>query len=132
MPGIAGWQAALEHLADIGIANVHAREQQLTTTMWDQLAEIPNVELFGPPSPQQRLGIVSLRIAGLDPRELAAILDASYGIQARAGIHCAPRLHRTLGTTPEGTLRFSVGWQTTAEEIAAAVAAIREIAGEVA
>jgi selenocysteine lyase/cysteine desulfurase len=68
-----------------------------------------------------------LNIAGYDPQELAALLDSQWSIQTRAGLHCAPRMHAALGTSPSGTLRLSLGHFTTESEIAAALAAFTEI-----
>jgi cysteine desulfurase / selenocysteine lyase len=71
-----------------------------------------------------------LNVEGFDPRELASLLDANWSIQTRAGIHCAPRMHATLGTVPAGTLRLSAGHFTTDEEIDAAVAAVAEVVAQ--
>jgi cysteine desulfurase / selenocysteine lyase len=76
-----------------------------------------------------RTSVVSITVEGYDPQELAAILDASYSIQCRAGFQCAPRMHEALGTVPlGGTLRFSPGHTTTIEEIDRALSALHEIA----
>ncbi len=70
-----------------------------------------------------RVGVVSISIAGYDPQEAAALLDASFGVQVRAGLHCAPLVHRALGTLANGgTVRFSLGAFNTAEDVDAAIA----------
>jgi selenocysteine lyase/cysteine desulfurase len=76
----------------------------------------------------ERVGVVSLNLAGFDPQELASLLDAQWSIQARAGLHCAPRMHAALGTAPSGTLRLSVGRSITVEQIETVIAAFREVA----
>jgi selenocysteine lyase/cysteine desulfurase len=74
-----------------------------------------------------RVGVVSLNVAGYDPQELAALLDAQWSIQSRAGLHCAPRMHSALGTSPSGTLRLSLGHFTTEDEVDRAVQSIAEL-----
>lgn len=128
VPGIVGIEAGVKYLGEIGIEKTRAQMQQLTARLLAGLAEIPGVTLYGPTSAAERVGVVSLNIEGNDPRELASLLDANWSIQTRAGIHCAPRMHQALGTSPAGTLRFSVGHFTTAEELDRAIGAIREIA----
>jgi selenocysteine lyase/cysteine desulfurase len=74
--------------------------------------------------------VVSLAIEGFDPQDVANILDQSFGIQTRAGLHCAPGAHRAIGSFDAGgTVRFSVGPFTTDDHIAAAIDAVRQIAG---
>jgi selenocysteine lyase/cysteine desulfurase len=73
---------------------------------------------------------VSCLVDGFESHELAAILDGEFGIESRAGLHCAPRIHAALGTREHGgTVRFSVGFATTPADIAATLDAIRTIAG---
>jgi cysteine desulfurase family protein len=127
VPGIVGLEAGVRHVIE------HADEdrrqcRELTGRLLDGLARIPNVRLYGPRSAANRVGVVSLNIEGYDPQELAALLDAQWSIQARAGLHCAPRMHAALGTAPGGTLRLSLGHFTTAEHVDAAIRAIGEVA----
>ena len=72
-----------------------------------------------------RLPVVSFTIAGLDPAEIGLRLDEEFGIAARVGLHCAPAAHRTMGTFPTGTVRFSLGAFTTADDVDYAVRAVR-------
>ncbi|NMC18800.1 MAG: aminotransferase class V-fold PLP-dependent enzyme, partial [Thermogutta sp.] len=89
---------------------------------------IPGLTLYGPEDPAERVGVVSFRLEGFEPHELAALLDIRFGIQVRSGIHCAPRMHAAIGTLElGGTVRISTGPFTTREEIAYAVAALREL-----
>jgi cysteine desulfurase/selenocysteine lyase len=128
VPGIVGLEAGMKYLGELGMEKSQAQMQVLTDRLLAGMADVPGVTLYGPRSAAERVGVVSLNIEGNDPRELASLLDANWSIQTRAGIHCAPRMHEALGTAPAGTLRFSVGHFTTAEEIDAAISAIREIA----
>ena len=77
---------------------------------------------------RERTAVAALNIAGLDSGEVADILAEDYGIATRPGAHCAPRLHRALGTEEQGAVRFSFGWYNTEEEVDEALRAVREIA----
>ncbi len=84
--------------------------------------------MYGPPPGQERAAVVSLNVAGWDPRDAAAALDSTFDIQCRPGLHCAPRAHQTIGTFPSGTLRLSPGFFNSEAEIDAAVDAVRQLA----
>jgi len=128
VPGLVGLEASLAWLAERGVDWVRQHQHELVTALLAGLRENSNVTLYGPESAEQRVGVVSLNVAGYDPQELAGGLDAAYRIQTRAGLHCAPRMHRSLGTLESGgTLRVSVGPFNTAEDIEAFLAALREL-----
>jgi len=128
-PAIAGLCAAAR-LAMKCLEERHAATLQHSSQLAAGLAAIPGVKLLSPYAPPEQLcGIVSFVIKGLDPGEAAVILDQSFDIQCRAGLHCAPLAHKRLGTLNSGgALRFSAGWCTTSQEITAAVDAVRNIA----
>uniref|UniRef100_UPI002638C1D3 aminotransferase class V-fold PLP-dependent enzyme n=1 Tax=uncultured Subdoligranulum sp. TaxID=512298 RepID=UPI002638C1D3 len=86
--------------------------------------------LLGPTDPQRRVGVFSLDFVGRDNAEIAYRLETEHGILTRCGLHCAPAAHKTLGTFPRGTVRFSTGWFTTESDIDAALAAIRALTAE--
>lgn len=114
VPAIAGWNAALQDCrAETWNQRIqHART--LAARMHAGLAALDNVHVHGQPG---ILPIASLTIDHLAPGDAAAILDAEYGIEARAGMHCAAMIHRHLGTHPEGTLRISAGHTSKETEI---------------
>jgi selenocysteine lyase/cysteine desulfurase len=122
--GIAGLEAGVTFVLESPADDLATR----TTRLLAGLSPLPGVTLLGPPATARRVGVVSLNVTGYDPQELAALLDANWRIQTRAGIHCAPRMHAALRTAPAGTLRLSPGHFTTSAEIDAAVAAFAEIA----
>jgi cysteine desulfurase / selenocysteine lyase len=129
VPGLFGLEAALAWIEEGTLGELRQHEQQLTRQLIDSLSKIGGVRLYGPSSPDDRVGVVSLTLDGFDPQELATILDSSFGIETRAGLHCAPGIHRCLGTfAAGGTLRMSVGPFTTPAEIEAVAAALRAIA----
>jgi cysteine desulfurase / selenocysteine lyase len=127
VPGIVGLEAGVTHVARLGEAHVLAHSRALVQRLIAGLTGLPGLRLYGPPSGADRVGVVSLNVAGFDPQELAAVLDANWRIQTRAGLHCAPRMHAALGTSPSGTLRLSIGHFTTQEDIDAAIAAFTEV-----
>ena len=128
LPGIYGLQAAVEFVEETGVGVLREHETMLTRRMLEQLREIPSVRLAGPWELSDRVGVVSVDFRDMDNAGAAVRLEQDYGILTRCGLHCAPAAHRTLGTFPQGTVRFSVGWYTTAEEADRAVAAVAEIA----
>ncbi len=129
-PGLVGLEAGAAWLLDRGVAAIHHNERALVRQLIDGFSGIRGVHIFGPSVSQERVGVVSLAIEGFDPQDVANILDQSFDIQTRAGLHCAPGAHRAIGSFDTGgTVRFSVGPFTTDDHTAAAVDAIRQIAG---
>lgn len=127
--GIAGLRAGVAYLAERGIANVAEHGRQLTERLLQGLAEIQGVRIVGPREAGARVPLVSIVVEGYDPQEVALALDASCRVQVRAGLHCAPRVHDRLGTLASGgTVRFSLGPFTTAEDIEIACRAVAELA----
>jgi len=126
--GLAGLAAALRFLAERGIAAVRAHELALTARLLAGLREITGLRVHGPADPARQVATVSISLPGWEPIDLAAVLDGSFGIAVRAGLHCAPWAHQTLGTFPGGTVRLSAGCFTTPDEIDQAVAALKVLA----
>ena len=125
--GIAGLSAAVDFLNEITPAAIHAHETALMSTFYNKVSALPGVTVYGDFT-QDRAPIVSLNIGGMDSGEVAEILSDDYGIAVRSGAHCAPRLHRALGTEGQGAVRFSFGWYNTEEETDAAIRAVEELA----
>lgn len=116
--GVAGLLAALQWIQQRSIAALRAHEQALCARFVARLAELPQVEWFGPRDPDCRVGVFSFRVAGFEPAELAAVLEEQFGILARSGLHCAPLAHRSLGTYGTGGLtRVSFGAFTTLDDV---------------
>ena len=125
--GIAGLSAALDFLQETGIGTIHAHETALLRRFVAGVKKIPGVTLYGN-FDCERTAVAALNIGDMDSGEVSDILSEDYGIATRPGAHCAPRLHRALGTEGQGAVRFSFGWYNTEEEADAAVRAVREIA----
>lgn len=124
--GLAGLGAAVEFLLETGVETIHAHEQALTDEFVKEVQAVDGVTLYGTFS-GRRAPVVALNLAGWDPAAAADVLAEEYDIAVRPGIHCAPRMHRALGTQDTGCLRFSFGWYTTREDIGRAVEALKEM-----
>jgi cysteine desulfurase family protein len=128
VPGLIGLAAAIRYVAHRTVEDLRRHELALTAQLLEGLRGITGITVFGPEDPADRVGVVSFQVQGYNPQELATLLDSAYGIQVRAGLHCAPLMHRALGTLHSGgTVRMSVGAFTTSEEIHQATTALQEI-----
>lgn len=121
--GIAGLSAALDELDPEALT----RERSMVRRLVDGLADVDGVTLYRARSVDESVGCLSLNLHGLMPQELAAILDESFGIAVRPGLHCAPFVHQALGTFPDGSLRVSPGSTTTEQEVDSLLHALSEI-----
>ncbi len=127
--GIVGVGAGVEWILETGQETISRKEEALTAALWEGLSGIPGVTLYGPPPTVDRGAVVSLTLEGWDPAEAGQVLDQSFGVQCRPGLHCSPWAHRALGTFPTGTIRLSPGFFNTESEIEDVVRAIREMSG---
>lgn len=123
--GLAGLVAGVRHVLGRGVADIRAHEERLTSRLVAGLRVMPGVRVYGTLDAARQTAVVSFTIAGRSASEAALALDEEHGIMCRPGLHCAPLAHRTLGTLPEGTIRFSPGPFTTVEEIDRALEAVR-------
>ena len=126
--GLAGLHAALEYLLAEGVENLYAREHTLMRRFYLGVRDIPGVRIYGDFSAPCRAAIVSLNIRDLDSGEVSDALLQGWGIATRPGAHCAPRLHRALGTERQGIVRFSFSPFNTSQEIDTAVRAVADLA----
>ena len=129
LPGIYGWEAALAFLEDVTIDAVRDHDLRLMGRFLDGIHGIKNVNLVGPATTGCRVGVFSVDFVSQDNALAGDRLEREFGILTRCGLHCAPNAHKTLGTFPGGTVRFSFGWFTTEQEVDAALEAIQMIAG---
>jgi cysteine desulfurase/selenocysteine lyase len=129
--GIVGLGAAAEYLEAAGLDRVQGRASALGGRLRVALAPVPGIRLLGPADPAGSTGILSLTIEGVPCATAARLLDDRFGVMTRAGLHCAPAAHRSLGTAPEGTLRLSWGEGTSDRDIDTAARALAEIAARV-
>jgi cysteine desulfurase family protein len=130
LPGIAGLNAALNWLLSQPEGSILAHELKLTERFLQGMEEAEEaglIRIIGKRGMEGRTGVVSIVPTQMDPAELSYQLDERYGIATRVGLHCAPSAHRTLGTWPGGTVRFSFGVFNTESEIDEAVEAVGRI-----
>ncbi len=127
LPGIYGWEAALDYLEGVTVEAVAAHDRALSARLLGGLRDIPGVSLIGPDTTEGRVGVFSLDFPGKDNAEIAARLEEDFGILTRCGLHCAPSAHRTLGTFPRGTVRLSLGWFNTEADIDRALQAVKAL-----
>jgi cysteine desulfurase family protein len=115
--GVFGLAAGLNYISRQGMEKTYAKELDLARSLRDGLSSIKGVRVYGTNRYHQHVPILLCNVDGVDPEDLAAILDGDFGIAVRAGLHCAPLVHQDLGTSPKGGVRFSLGPFNTAEEI---------------
>ena len=125
-PGLAGLLAGCEYLLDRGVDAVHRAETALKGRLHEGLASIPGVRMRSPLA-LDGAGVVTMTHDRMDPALLSERLDREFAVQARAGLHCAPEVHRVLGTDDSGALRFSLGWCSTAEDVERAIEGVATI-----
>ena len=129
MVGVAALSAGQDWLEENGMASIHAREMKLAGKLVDGLREIKGVRLYCCDSLENHLSTVTLNIEGVEAGDVGTMLDMDYNIATRTGLHCAPLVHKQLGTAElHGSVRFSIGPFNTEEHIDAAIRAVREIA----
>jgi cysteine desulfurase family protein len=125
--GVAGLAAGLHYVQEQGIDRLHAREVELTERLWRRLEELDGARVFGHRDFSRRVATLSFRTEALPATELGGILDQAFDVAVRPGLHCAPYIHRSLGTFPDGTVRVSPGAFNTPEEIDHLARALAEI-----
>ncbi len=128
--GIAGLGAALDYLEARGPNTVRLHECGLARRFYEAVCKIPGVTVYGDFVQKERAPIVTLNIGQYDSALVSDELAERFGVATRPGAHCAPRLHRALGTTEQGAVRFSWSWANTEAETDAAAEAVRVLAAE--
>ena len=126
LPGIYGWSAAMDYVNQT-MWERRAREEELTRLFLAGLEGIPQVRLVGTKDLTRRVGVIAVDFLSRDNAEAADDLERKFGILTRCGLHCAPSAHKTLGTFPQGVVRFSLGHQSTEEDVLLALSAIKAL-----
>ena len=126
--GIAGLSAALDVILERGVEDIQRAEHALMQRFYEGVRDIPGITVYGDFSVPERCAIVALNIRDYDSSAVSDELTVTYGIATRPGAHCAPRMHKALGTTEQGAVRFSFSCYNTEQEVDAAIAAVRAIA----
>ena len=126
LPGIYGLNKSLHYIEKVGLATIRQKELELAAYLLEELETIDGIRVLGPKDLEERMAVVSVDFLDHDNADMAYYLDKHYGIRTRCGLHCAPSAHKTLGTFPQGTVRFSPGHFNTLKDIETALAAIRQ------
>lgn len=127
--GIIGLKTGIEFCVNEGIDKIRQHERKLAMRMISEFDSDDRFEIYGCLDEDRKVGIVSINIKGLLPSEVGAILDNTFNIAVRPGLHCAPYIHREIGTFPQGMVRISPGYFNTTEEIEETISGLKEIAG---
>ena len=148
--GIAGLGAAVDFILKTGVETIQKHEQTLTAALLKALRHLHGVTVYGPLNAEKQTATVSISFdsilpedqslggcgainlawmeEGILPSEVGSILNESFDILVRVGLHCAPLAHKALGTFPDGTIRLGMGYFNTLEEIAIVAEAVKKIA----
>jgi cysteine desulfurase family protein len=126
--GVAGLAAGVRYVQEQGLDQTRRHEVALTERLWQRLDEIGTYAVFGHRDAERRVGTLSFRHPALAAAEVGGILDQAFDVAVRPGLHCAPYVHRSLGTFPEGTVRVSPGPFSTPADIDHLARALAEIA----
>ena len=129
--GIAGLGAAVEYVIAHGPAKTLAQEQSMVQRIVDHLKTLPKVTIYGPKGADagaRRVGTLSFNVEGYTPQEVGGILDETFGVAVRPGLHCSPYAHKTIGTFPDGAVRVSPGHFNTEEELGKLLSALGDLA----
>jgi cysteine desulfurase/selenocysteine lyase len=128
VPAIASLKYSLDFIEKEGMAAIHEKEMRLMNQLYSQLNDDSRFEFYSKPDSGPHVAVAALNVKGVPAEEAAAILDQSFGIAVRAGLHCAAVLHQQLGTIPGGCLRISPGFFNTEDEIDQTAKVLKQIA----
>ena len=128
--GLAGLAVGVRWVLERGVEAIRAHEVALARQLLHNLSQIEGMTVYGTLDAELQTATVSFNIAGMAPSEVGLRLDEEYGIMCRVGLHCAPSAHKTIGTFPDGTVRFGLSAFSTREEVEAALTAVGALAQE--
>jgi len=131
LPGIYGLNQAIRYLTKVGLKYIREKELELAGILLEGFANMKGVRLAGLQETMGRMAVVSVDFEGYDNAVVAHCLDRDYGIRTRCGLHCAPSAHKTLGTFPQGTVRFSPGHFNTEQEMSHTLSAVQKVLKEI-
>lgn len=126
--GIAGLSEGIEWLLQRTIPALHAHDQRLAGIFLDGAVKIPGLKVHGPGKGPGRVAVFSISLDGFSPADLGKALESEFGVLTRAGLHCAPLAHKTIGTFPQGACRLSFGAFSTEADVAYVIGALQKVA----
>lgn len=125
--GIVGLKAGMEYVLKNGMDNIRNQVTELSTFFVDELLKIEEIKFYGPSDQTGKLPVISINIKNHISSDVAHFLDKEYGIMTRVGLHCSPAAHKTIGTFPDGTLRFGLGSFNKPDDIVVTIAALKKL-----
>lgn len=125
-PAIAGLNAGVKYILD-NIDTIRRKEEELCEYMLSRLDEIKDIKIYGTKDIKKRVPVISINIGDIDSGEITFILDSEYDIATRSGLHCSPLAHKTVGTIKQGTIRFSIGYFNTKDDIDMVIDTLKNI-----
>ena len=125
--GIAGLLAGVRFVLKQGVEPIRRHESHLIEKLIEGFKDIPQITLYGPEEMKDRIATLSFNIENLSPSEVASLLEEEFGILSRPGLHCVPSAHKTIGTFPKGTVRFSLSTFTSDGEVKRSIEAVRHL-----
>jgi cysteine desulfurase family protein len=126
-PGLVGLKHGIGFIESFGIDNVNTYKHMLTKRLYEGIADIKGIMVYSKPDKEKNSGIIAFNFIDIESSQVSYILDKNYGIASRAGLHCAPLAHETIGTKSTGTVRLSVGCFNCVEEIDITVNSLIEL-----
>lgn len=126
--GIAGLGEGAKFVEKQGVEKIKQHEIGLTRTLLEGLEDIEGITVYGPGKAEEQTATVSINVKGREASEVGYRLDREFDIMTRVGLHCNPGAHRTIGSFPHGTVRLSMGYFNTRQEVAEVLEALRKIA----
>jgi len=126
--GVAGLNAGIKFVNKIGLDNIHKHEMSLHDRLVSELKKIEKVKVYCKNIDSNYIPVVSINFENVLPADAGIILDVDYNIATRTGLQCAPLVHENIGTAPKGTVRFSLGYFNTIEEVDYIIETVKEIA----
>lgn len=127
-PGYAGLTAGIRFILSKGLENIIKYEKELTRYLLEKILDIEEIEVYAPDA--ERVATISFNLKGATTSDISHYLDSEWGICTRPGLHCAPEAHKTLGTFPNGAVRFSLSYFNTKQEIDTAIYALKSYIGQ--
>ncbi|MEN6374451.1 MAG: aminotransferase class V-fold PLP-dependent enzyme [Smithella sp.] len=122
--GIAGLNAGIKFIFSVGMEKIRKHEEELSDYMYKELLNISGVTIYGTDKAYDKTSVISLNIKNEKASVIGQKLLDEFNIMTRAGLHCAPLTHKTIGTESRGTVRFGIGYFNTKEDIDASLEAI--------
>ncbi len=122
--GIAGLLAGVQFVLEKGVEQIREHESYLMEKLIEGLKKIPRLKCYDPENGVERIAMLSFNLTEISPSDVAFRLEREFGILCRSGLHCAPSAHRTIGTFPEGTVRFGLSVFNTETEIERTIQAV--------